>query len=788
MSLEYDGNSWRAKKARLSARIHGNVWRILVVITGLSGIGGLAMLFSDSARRFGYAWLALALLGAMIALWYKRDLNYLPPRVPARSLDDVMEPSLLAGFGKNKHISPKRAWEIAQKSWAAKFLTNHLLVDSQQIGRLLSDDGAEMPTIWAACQNLMSKSETVELDGAALTACLLGSSETTRQYLASHNLKPDDVVETYIWFSRLNRFINQPKPYFGGIGRDWASGFTPTLDKFGENVSRVIEAGGGHFHTLAHADVLDSMIHNLSQGSGGVAIVGEVGTGKTGLAYALGQRLLEGRDESLRYYQLVSLNASLILASAGNELEKIMLTLFTEAAHAGNIIIFLDEARLFFGSGTGAFDIGQILMPVLGNRSVKIIAAFTPDDFQQLKISNESLATSLAVINVTEPDQSLTMKILEDTALTIEAKNKHLISYEALREAYRLSGQYMQDQAYPGKAINILQQAIPYVENQVMTARSVQTAVEKTHGVKVSKVQTPEADVLLHLEDRIHTRMVNQERAVKVVAAALRRGRAGVANPNRPVGGFLFLGPTGVGKTELARSLAATYFGDQHRMIRLDMSEYQRPDDVARLLDSGGVNDKSLILAIREQPFSVVLLDEIEKAHPGILNLLLQMLDEGQLTDQTGKAASFRNSIIITTSNAGSAEITERVAAGDGLETFERPLIDKLMSQGQFKPELINRFDEIVLFRPLNEIELAQVAKLMLAEVNKTLAIQNVKVELTEAALSQVVKAGYDPQFGARPMRRVIQKTVENTVANRLLNNQAQAGSTITLGTEDLGQ
>lgn len=220
-------------------------------------------------------------------------------------------------------------------------------------------------------------------------------------------------------------------------------------------------------------------------------------------------------------------------------------------------------------------------------------------------------------------------------------------------------------------------------------------------------------------------------------------------------------------------------------MIRLDMSEYQQASDVARLLDAGSVA-KSLILSIREQPFSVVLLDEIEKAHPNILNLLLQLLDEGQITDAGGKSASFRNSIIICTSNAGATDIITKISAGEDLKNFERPLIDQLIAAGQFKPELVNRFDEIVLFRPLNQVELTQVAALMIADVNKTLASQNVSVKLTEVALAQIVKQGYDPQFGARPMRRVVQKSVENAVANKILGGQAEAGTEIILDVGDL--
>jgi ATP-dependent Clp protease ATP-binding subunit ClpA len=221
-------------------------------------------------------------------------------------------------------------------------------------------------------------------------------------------------------------------------------------------------------------------------------------------------------------------------------------------------------------------------------------------------------------------------------------------------------------------------------------------------------------------------------------------------------------------------------------MIRLDMSEYQQESDVGRLIKTGGSNTKSLILQIREQPFSVVLLDEVEKAHENILNLLLQMLDEGQLTDEKGHAALFSNAIIIATSNAGSAEITERVGKGDLLESFERLLIEKLIKEGQFRAELINRFDETVLFRPLKKEELAQVASLMLGEVNQTLSNQNISVSLTDAALAKVVEAGYDPEFGARPMRRALQKMVEDAVAKKVLSKQTKPGETITLDVADL--
>jgi ATP-dependent Clp protease ATP-binding subunit ClpA len=221
-------------------------------------------------------------------------------------------------------------------------------------------------------------------------------------------------------------------------------------------------------------------------------------------------------------------------------------------------------------------------------------------------------------------------------------------------------------------------------------------------------------------------------------------------------------------------------------MIRLDMSEYQQPDDVKRLLASGENEASSLILRVRQQPFSVVLLDEIEKAHPNVLNLLLQLLDEGQLTDSAGRAVSFKDAVVIVTSNAGADTIRQHIEQGEELESFEKEFIDQLISSGQFKPELLNRFDEIVLFRPLKPDELGQVVRLMLDEINKTLATQNISVNLTDAAIAKVVAMGNDPRLGARPMRRALQRTVENTVAEKILKGEANPGDTLTLDAQDL--
>jgi ATP-dependent Clp protease ATP-binding subunit ClpC len=778
--------SMRARKVRLWMTIGNSGYNALRAVAGLCIITSIYCLTVGELHRPGYVLLAVGLLFSMFAIWYKYDLSDVSIVPNPKSLDDIIAPTLLSRL--HGEITPRSLWEASIKDPAGRFMCSRLYLSAQPITDSLSTNPQDTAQIWKNAMQIAHVVGSPELHaGTTATALILNSPAATKM-ITDNRLKSDDVVEVYRWLDRQLSYIGRPRPYFGGIGRDWASGFTPTLEQFGQNVSHAIESWGGYGRFAVHGDVLGSVSSSLARGAA-VALVGPDGVGKSELVFALADRLLSGQAPDLRYYQIVSLDASAILASSNTQIERLVNTLFSEAIAARNIIIYLDEAQLFFNQGVGAFNMGQLLLPILKAHNLKVIASFTPKDWQHVRAVNESLAGSFTPITLNEPSESDTLKVVEDSSTMLEVRNRSvIITYEAIKEAIRLSGQYMQEDAYPGKAIALLEQAIPYATSNVLTNETVQQALEKMRGVRVSTAQAPEATMLLELEDRIHERMIDQVQAVSAIASALRRSRAGVANPKRPAGSFLFLGPTGVGKTELARSLAAVYFGDEHQMIRLDMSEYQNPEDVARLLHGSKEDDSNLLTAIRQQPFSVVLLDEIEKAHANILNLMLQMLDEGQLTDAEGRPASFRSAIIIATSNAGATSIIEQVRARAQLdEVFQRSLLNQLIASGTFKPELINRFDEIVLFRPLEAPELAQVAQLMIKEVNHTLEAQNISVQLTPEALAVIIKDGYDPEFGARPMRRVIQKTVENAVASRILSQQAQAGTTITLDVGDLG-
>lgn len=783
-----DLTSVRAVKARAGAAIGKTGLNMLITIAVLCGV---AAVIAGVTKQWHVMWFAAAAATALlsVALWVKGDLFGIKTN-PADGLNGRLSADALALLPKNSNQTPLDLWNAYKQHWQTNFIMNHFYAPDAIMETSLADSSVTTANVYENAVLLAdaSQSDTVEI-GHIIGGAMLSAPSLIHAF-AANKLGPDDIRAVVAWLDRGRTMIHRKSEDYGGIGRDWAHGYTPALDRFGTNVSARLERGGNHYAWLSESPAVKGMKNAFAQGASAIALIGDSGSGKTSHVYALAQNLLaEKQDRNLQHHQVVSLQASAIISSASRpgELEYIMNVLMNESASAGHIVLFFDDAELFFTNAAGAFDISNMLLPVLQSRAVRMIFAFTPHSWQTLKASNTSLASLIAPVVLAEMNQNDTMRVLEDTTLGFESRRKMLITYAALKEAYRLSGRYETEVAYPGRAINLLEQSLAQAENNVVNEIAVQKAIEQSRGVKVTNASAAESDTLLNLEQKIHERMINQTKAVSVVSNALRRARAGVANPKRPIGSFLFLGPTGVGKTELAKAISAVYFGTEANMIRLDMSEYQQAEDVARLLSDGTSETNSLILSVRQQPFGVVLLDEIEKAHPNILNLLLQLLDEGQLTDTGGRMASFKDCVIICTSNAGADTIRERVLSGAELsESFETELTDQLIGSGTFKPELLNRYDEIVLFRPLNQDELLQIVALMMNEVNATLTAQNISVELTEAAARRIVAVGYDPRLGARPMRRTLQRAVEDVMAQKILKGEAAPGSHTVLDTPDL--
>lgn len=788
MSIQFRRGSNRAAKARFAQLIKPWLINLLWLIFAFLVVGAGYLLFLGQSSAWLLIGLSIYILIFLLwVIWDVKDIKVEgSPTDSEVFLDAILEPRLLSQI-KNWPITPADSWVIASKTWEGRFIINRMGVPFDLILQILTKEGKT--DIWAETVRMAANARIKELDGGVLVAAIMTSKELAN-LLTELKLENSDVISVAMWQQRVKQELvaTKPKYSYGGIGRDWASGYTPTLNRFAKNISREVEYGYYRHIPQVHEVIVDRMASQLASTNPRVALVGDVGSGKTALVYSLAERLITGKQaHGLEYFYVMELNAAIILSQG--RIEETVLQLLSEAIHAKNVIVFLDDAQLFLGEGTGSVDLSQVLLPIVQQSSLKLVMAMSPHDWQALTAKNPGLVNNISKLAMTAPAQEETIKIVEDAALGIEVESKTVISYQAIKEVYRLAERYLTESSFPGKGITLLEAAANYSEDGVVTPRSVQQAIEATVGTKVSAADQGEKVKLLNLEDEIHQRMINQTHAVKVVSDALRRARAGVSNPNRPAGSFLFLGPTGVGKTELARALADIYFGGQDKIVRVDMSEYQQPSDIDRLLaPSAGRAGNSLISSIRKQPFSVVLLDEIEKAHPDVLNLLLQLLDEGRLTDTGGRLASFKDSIIIATSNAAADKIREKVSAGLELSQFEDEIEEQLISSHQFKPELLNRFDDIVLFRPLTKPELRQVVDLMIADVNKTLYSQKIKVSLSDEAADKLVEDGYDPNFGARPMRRMVQRSVENVVAKKILAGNVKAGQAIELGIGDIEQ
>lgn len=781
-----DLKSRRAAEARLAHRMGPAGAKFMLLVGFLLLVTGLILMFFGGGIIGGLLG-SVGLLLLMPSVWYQKHLSVLP--VSGQDLTGILSGDVLARLKPGVELNPQVLWRTISDDWQAGFIANRLLIGGDLIEQQLSNNPADLHLVFAKAQQLSQNNHSNQIEVGFVVAGLLGTSQSMQTLLKQLKFQPEDVDSLADWLGRNLEQMRAKKRSYGGIARDWAFGFTPLLNRFGRNITQGITNHGVDFSWLINSPAVTAMDAAFNNQASAIALIGPEGIGKTTSAYAFAQKLIEGDSgSSLAYHELVSLSATDITSNARGEgaLEQIMIRLANEASQAGHIVLFFDNAQMFLGGGPGTFDAAQILVSIIEARSAPIILALTPEDYQRLKAQNQSLANLITPVIVQEMDEASVMHVIEDYSLGLEQQHKVFIAYEALHEAYRLSGRYEQEEAYPGKAVKLLKQSVSHSVNSVVKAASVQQAIEQTRGVKVGTAVAAEADTLLNLEDKIHERMINQVHAVTVVSNALRRARAGVANPRRPIGSFLFLGPTGVGKTELAKAIAATYFGDVANMVRLDMSEYQQPEDVSRLLSNGAQESGSLIMAVRSQPFSVVLLDEIEKAHPNVLNLLLQMFDEGQLTDTAGKAVSFKDCIIIVTSNAGAQTIRDRVQQGQTLDSFQEEFTNELIDSGQFKPELLNRFDEIVLFGPLKPEELGRVVALMVTEINQTLANQNITVELTQDAVNKIVEVGYDPRLGARPMRRTLQKAVEDTVAQKILRNEILSGDHVILDAPDL--
>lgn len=795
--LNYRAN--RAIEARYCQR-YGKLTRVITLVGAiLLSLLGIVLLLAGMA----IGWLVLMLAGWSLVpyLWLHSRLRDMPASKQPRNIGDILSLEVLGLLPQAPN--PRTIIEALAGSGGAKFLANRLGIPIQQVVQLTPADPGLTESVWRESINIWSHlpERTSTIPSVVVVAAIIRLNPDCTDILNNLRIDASDVYRGVEWLEHWEMQARRSSDLklTGGIARDWSFGYIPTLEHFGTNLSLKYSEGRRSMagNLMRNRLLVDDMIKYLSSNARrNVALIGPLGVGKSTVVEALADILMDsksGASSDVKFNQVFMLDASAIIsaANARGEIEQLIGRLLSEAYRAKNIILFLDNAELFMSDGTGSVDLSNLLQPAIEGGGLKLIMAMEEQRFLQIAQAKPALTSALNRIEITPTDDNDTIRVLEDRIIPLEYGSTTLFTYQALTEAYRLSNRYIHDVAQPRASVQLLESAAQRASGGVVNPSVVAQTIEQTLGIKVGgNLQSGDAqaekDKLLHLEELIHQRMINQTKAVSAVASALRRARAGVRNENRPIGTFLFLGPTGVGKTELAKSLAAVYFSGEDHLVRIDLNEYVRAEDVARLIADGATDPMSLSAQVQKDPFSVVLLDEIEKAHPNVLTTLLQVLDEGVLRDINNRPISFRDTILIATSNAGADKIRQYIEAGYQLEQFSEQIQNELISSGQFKPEFLNRFDEIAVFRPLTKPELLQVIDLILVGINKNLANQKVAVAVDDQAKLALVEAGYDPRLGARPMRRVVQRTVENIVAEKILTGELVPGSGIRLSLADI--
>lgn len=766
--------------------------------------------FSPGTNR---SLLGLSIIFLVLALgsWIKEsffNLKLKKPKLKANISEALLDPESynLAEFlsfeaakavSKSELNSTRLFYFILVDNPKLNFIFSRALLDLNEIKKRLKKESKTKEsenfqrTILEALEIARKKNHTRIEIGDVLSA-LAKHDLIFKRILVEHKLKTEDIENLTWWLENIEEKIKKRKRFWeyenlakrGTLAKEWTAGYTITLDRYSKDLTNSIRKKDLEF--VGHEEEIKRIERILARREiNNVLIIGEPGTGKRSMVYALTQRSLLGRSlPGVSYKRVVELDMPALLAQLENmeEVEATLDKIFQEVVLAGNIILVIDGLHNYIGQASrpGIVDISGVIAPYLRFPQFQIVAITTYEGLHRYIEKNPSILSLFGKVEVSGISQRDTLVLLGYLTFALEKRYEIFISYPAMREIISLTDRYFPSLHFPEKAIDILDEVAVYVagstrEKVVLPKHIAKIITEKTE-IPVGEIEAKEREVLLNLENLIHQRIINQDEAVKEVSAALRRARSEVTVRKGSMGCFLFLGPTGVGKTETSKALAEYYFGSEKRMIRLDMSEFQDIKDIPRLIGSA-TETGLLTMPVRENPFSLILLDEIEKANHNILNLFLQVFDEGHLTDGLGRKVNFKNTIIIATSNAGYKVILEALKRKTEWSGVKQKLLDYLFEKRIFRPEFINRFDAVVIFSPLSEENLLDISELMLGKLKKNLQEKGIEFIITQPLKEKIVELGYNPVFGARAMRRVIQDKVENVLASALLSSELKRGN-----------
>ena len=572
---------------------------------------------------------------------------------------------------------------------------------------------------------------------------------------------------------------------------------TRVLDQYSRDLT-LLAASGSFDPVIGRDEEIRRSVQILSRRSkNNPVLIGEPGVGKTAVAEGIAA-YIAGSDapDSMAGKRLVALDLPALLAGTKyrGDFEERVKAVLKDVKKAGDVILFIDEMHTMIGAGSaeGAIDAANILKPALGRGEVQIIGATTPEEYRRHIEKDAALERRFQPVKIAEPSRSDSLKMLGAVRQGLEEHHGVKISDAALTAAVDLSARYINDRFLPDKAIDLADEAAAHIRvsgGGLVTAEDIAGVVSLWTGIPVANLSADETKRLCNMESILHRRVIGQNEAVTAVSRAIRRGRVGLSDPNRPIGSFLFLGPTGVGKTELCRALAEAVFGESEAMIRLDMSEYMEKHAVSKLIGSppgyvGYEDGGQLTERVRRKPWSVVLFDEIEKAHEDVWGILLQIMDDGRLTDSAGRVVSFRNTIIVMTSNVGAKSISDgrpRMGftpdGGDEAQLMRARINEEL--RRTFKPEFLNRIDETIVFRRLSRAEIRSIAERMLLTVAERFKALGMTLSVPDQVVDFLAERGYDEKYGARPLRRAIRSMIEDKAAELMLTDSLGCGDTV---------
>ncbi|MBI2017692.1 ATP-dependent Clp protease ATP-binding subunit [Candidatus Daviesbacteria bacterium] len=704
----------------------------------------------------------------------------------------------------------KKVWQIKKEEvWSAsevkkEDLNLRKLLVNPEVAELFSNLEVELnyfpsweikdlKTVSEEAYELAKKSKSSYIGARHFFVAALNQIPNIDTLLLKIDLKLPDFEQTLIYLERKkeewrkvwiwdDEFVIR---HLKGVNRGWLGVPTPSLNIVGEDLTKaVLKETSAKF--IRNSGVVEEIINILSQTTGrNVILVGPPGSGKSSFIRHLAKMIVAGdAPVALATKRIVNLDLTKLLSgmrTQGDLADRIK-DVFEEVGFAQNIIIVIEEIHeLGMGEAGGSLNLYSLLQPYLESDKFQFIGTTEQENYARILEKNGAFARIFRKIEMPAATLSETLDILEFRSINTQRQEKVKVTFIAIKTAIELAQKLIKDRVLPDSAISVLKEATTESVNGWVAKDVVRRVVSSRVKVPLIEVGNVDKNRLLNLEGEIHQRLIDQEPAVKLVSDALRRSATGLKQEDRPIGSFLFVGPTGVGKTELAKTLASVYFKIEGVFIRFDMSEYQNPESVSRLI--GGIGQEGLLTeAVRSRPYALLLLDEFEKADPKILTLFLQVLEDGRLTDGMGKIISFENTIIIATSNAASLTIAQELQQGKNMGEIDKLVNDELLKV--FKPELINRFDDVVIFKPLSPTDLEKIVRIKLISLKKQLEEKGYLVEFEEGLVSELGQKGFDPVLGARPLRRLIQDTLEAKFSRLILEGKMNKGEIFKAGVD----